>query len=235
MQGRLEGKVAIITGAARGIGEGHADLFAAEGARVVVADVLEELGEAVAARLREEGRQAIYQNLDVTSPRAWTDTVAAAVQHFGKLTTLVNNAAIFNASGLETTTLDDWNKLLAVNLTGQFLGMKICMPELLKTGNAAIVNICSLYGLIGTPSFTSYHASKGGVRMLSKSVAMEYAKRGVRVNSVFPGDTETPAMENLTEEENAKVLALVPMGVAGKPLDMAFGSLSIWHLTKRAT
>lgn len=225
MPGRLEGKVAIITGAARGIGEGHANLFAVEGASVVVADVLEDLGEAVAARLRDEGRQAIFQNLDVTSPNAWADAVSAAVKHFGKLTTLVNNAAIFNSSGLEATSLDDWNKLLAVNLTGQFIGMRTCMPELLKTGNAAIVNICSLYGLIGTPGFTSYHASKGGVRMLSKSVAMEYAKRGVRVNSVFPGDTETPAMDNLTEEENARVLAMVPMGVVGKPLDMAFGSL----------
>jgi NAD(P)-dependent dehydrogenase (short-subunit alcohol dehydrogenase family) len=225
MPGRLDGKVALITGAARGIGEGHSALFAKNGASVVVTDVLEEDGERVAEGLRTEGHQAIFQKLDVTSEQSWSQAVAAAVKAFGKLTTLVNNAAIFNKSGLEDTALEDWEKLIAVNLTGTFLGMKTAMPELLKTGNGAIVNVCSLYGLVATDGFTSYHASKGGVRMLSKAAALQYAKRGVRVNSVYPGDTKTPAMDNLTDEENAAVLALVPMGFAGEPEDIAQGSL----------
>lgn len=223
--GRLEGKVALITGAARGIGEAHARLFAAEGASVVIADVLVEQGDALAARLRDEGRSAIFQKLDVTSEDDWATAVSATVANFGKLTTLINNAAIFNGSGLEATPLADWNAVIAVNLTGSFVGMKAAMPELLKCGNAAIVNICSLYGLIGTNGFTAYHASKGGLRMLGKAVALEYAGRGVRVNTVFPGDTKTPSWFNLTDEESNKLRSLIPMGVEAEPQDVAYGSL----------
>jgi NAD(P)-dependent dehydrogenase (short-subunit alcohol dehydrogenase family) len=225
MTGRLEGKVAIVTGAARGIGEGIADLFASEGAKVVITDILEEQGEAVATRLQVRGDRAIFQKLDVSDEKSWQAVVAAAVANFGSLTTVVNNAARFSATGLTDTSLDDWDKVIAVNLTGTYLGMKTAMPELLRSGNGSVVNICSLYGLIATTGYTAYHASKGGVRMLSKASALEFAKKGVRINSVYPGDTETPAMENLTEKENAKVLSLVPMGVAGRPLDIAYGSL----------
>lgn len=225
MAGRLEAKVALITGASRGIGEAHARLFATEGASVVVADVRVEQGEALAAQLRQEGRKAVFQKLDVTSEDDWAAAVPAAVANFGKLTTLVNNAAIFNGSGLEATSLADWNAVIAVNLTGSFLGMKTAMPELLKTGNGAIVNISSLYGLIGTTGFTAYHASKGGSRMLSKASALEYARRGVRVNAILPGATQTPSMDDLTDQEREELIALVPMGHPAQPIDIAYGSL----------
>lgn len=143
MAGRLDGKVALITGAARGIGKGHADIFAAEGTSVVVADVLVEPGEEVATQLRDQGYNAIFQKLDVTSQADWAAAVEAAVDRFGKLTTLVNNAGIFNNFGVDEIEVDDWNKVIAVNLTGVFLGMKAALPELEKTGNGTIVNIGS--------------------------------------------------------------------------------------------
>lgn len=224
MSGRLEGKVALITGAARGIGKGLAEIFAAEGASVVVTDVLVEPGEEVAAQLRDQGYNAIFQKLDVTSQADWAAAVEVAVDSFGKLTTLVNNAGIFNNFGVDEISVDDWNKVIAVNLTGVFLGMKAALPELEKTGNGTIVNIGSLYAIIATDGFAAYHSSKSGVRMLSKATALRYARRGVRVNTILPGNVETPAMSTLTEEENAAVLALVPMGVRGQPSDIANGA-----------
>ncbi len=224
MAGRLEGKVALITGAARGIGQGLAEVFAAEGASIVVADVLAEQGEEIAARLRQQGHKAIFQKLDVTSEADWADAVAAAISSFGKLTTLVNNAAIFNNHGVDEISVDDWNKVIAVNLTGPFLGMKAALPALEETGNGTIVNVSSLYAIIATDGFAAYHSSKSGVRMLSKATALRYARRGVRVNTILPGNVETPAMATLTEEENAAVLKLVPMGVRGQPSDIAHGA-----------
>lgn len=225
MAGRLNGKIAIITGAARGIGEAHADLFANEGAAVVVTDVLEADGEAVAARIRDRGQQAIFRKLDVSSAESWAETLQATLDAFGGLTTLVNNAAVFNGSGLEDTTPDGWDKVIAINLTGTFLGMRAAMPHLRASGNGSIVNVCSLYGLVATEGFTSYHASKGGMRMLTKAAALEYAKRGVRINAVFPGDTATPAQDNLSADERAKVLSQVPMGFEADSIDIAYGSL----------
>jgi NAD(P)-dependent dehydrogenase (short-subunit alcohol dehydrogenase family) len=225
MARRLDGKVALITGAARGIGKGHAEIFAAEGASVVVADVLVEAGEEVAPQLREQGYNAIFRKLDVSSEADWAAAVAAAIESFGKLTTLVNNAAVFSNLGVDELSLDEWNKVIAVNLTGVFLGMKAVLPELERTGNGTIVNISSLYAIIATDGFAAYHSSKSGVRMLSKATALRYARRGVRVNTILPGNVETPAAATLTEEENAAILKLVPMGVRGQPSDIANGAV----------
>ncbi len=225
MTNRLNRKVALITGAARGIGEGHADLFASEGASVVVTDLLETEGEAVAARINERGQRAIFCPLDVSDEMSWAAAIAATLHEFGSLTTLVNNAAVFNASGLEDTSPEDWSKVIGVNLTGTFLGMRAAMPHLRASGKGSIVNVCSLYGLVATRGYTAYHASKGGMRMLSKAAALEYAAQGVRINSVYPGDTVTPAQDNLTAEERGEVLKLVPMGFEAEAIDIAYGSL----------
>jgi NAD(P)-dependent dehydrogenase (short-subunit alcohol dehydrogenase family) len=168
---------------------------------------------------------ALFTRLDVTSFDSWKAAVAFTVKAFGKLTTLVNNAGIFHPGGVVTETEEGWAKMISVNQTGVFLGMKAAVPELLKTGNAAIVNISSLYGLIGSPDAISYHASKAAVRLMSKAAALEFAKQGIRVNTIFPGQIRTPILGDITEEQDAAIKASIPMGVVGEPMDIAYGSL----------
>lgn len=222
---RLDGKVALISGAASGLGEAQAMLFAREGAKVVLADIQDEAGEAVASRIRAEGGDARYTHLDVTSLDQWTAAVAFAVETFGKLTTLVNNAGIFHPGGIETETPEGWSRMIAINQTGPFFGMKAAVPALLKTGNAAIVNISSLFGLIGSPDAISYHASKAAVRLMSKGASLEFAKKGIRVNTIFPGQIRTPILGDITPEQDEAIKAAIPMGMAGEPIDVAHGSL----------
>jgi NAD(P)-dependent dehydrogenase (short-subunit alcohol dehydrogenase family) len=226
MPNRLDGKVVLITGAARGIGEAHARLFAAEGADVVLADVRRDLGAPLAKDIEVQGGRAIYVDLDVTRSEQWESAVKTAVSRYGKLTSLVNNAAIYSDKGLECTPPDLWSKILHTNLDGQWLGMRAAMPELLKNKGAAIVNVCSLFGNIGVPGSTAYQASKGGVRLLTKSVAMEYAKRGVRVNSVHPGSINTDfATGVVTDEKLNEMRTQIPMGRPGESIEVAYGSL----------
>ncbi len=225
MAGRLEGKVAIISGGASGIGAAHVRVFAREGAKVIAGDLQEDLGEQVCAEVRASGGEASFVRLDVTDAASWQHAVDQAVERYGALTTLVNNAGIFHAGGVETETEEGWEKMIAVNQTGVFLGMRIAMPELKRSGNASIVNISSLYGLIGSPGNIAYHATKGAVRIMSKSAALEYVKEGVRVNSVHPGQIKTPILANLTPEQDAAIKAAIPMGKVGEPEDIAHGSL----------
>lgn len=222
---RLDGKVALISGAASGLGEAQAMLFAREGAKVVLADIQDEAGEAVASKIRQEGGDARYTRLDVTSLDQWTAAVAFAVETFGKLTTLVNNAGIFHPGGIETETPEGWSRMIAINQTGPFFGMKAAAPALLRTGNAAIVNISSLFGLMGSPDAISYHASKAAVRLMSKGAALEFAERGIRVNTIFPGQIRTPILGDITPEQDEAIKAAIPMGMAGEPIDIAQGSL----------
>jgi NAD(P)-dependent dehydrogenase (short-subunit alcohol dehydrogenase family) len=226
MANRLEGKVVLITGAARGIGEAHARLFAAEGASIILADIKGDLGVPLANDIEAKGGRAIYVDLDVTSSDQWDAAVKTAIVKYGKLTTLVNNAAIYSDKGLESTPPELWSKILSTNLTGQWLGMRAVMPELLKHKGAAILNVCSLFGNIGVPGSTAYQASKGGVRLLSKSVAMEYAKRGIRVNSVHPGSINTEfATGVVTDEQLKEMRTQIPMGRPGESMEVAYGSL----------
>ncbi|MFA7597680.1 MAG: glucose 1-dehydrogenase [Novosphingobium sp.] len=225
MAGRMSGKVALISGGASGLGEAQAILFAREGARVVIGDLQEDLGNGVVKAIAGEGGEAIFARLDVTSFDSWKAAVRLAVDTYGSLTTLVNNAGIFHPGGVVTETDEGWARMIAVNQTGPFYGMKAAVPELLKAGNAAIVNISSLYGLIGSPDALSYHATKGAVRVMGKAAALEFARQGIRVNTIFPGQIRTPILGDITPEQDAAIKASIPMGVVGDPMDIAHGSL----------
>jgi len=225
MTGRLDGKIALITGGASGIGAAHVALFAAEGAKVICGDVQHELGQAVVDQAKANGGDAVFVPLDVTDEASWQNAIDMAVTIYGGLTTLVNNAGIYHPGGIEEETREGWDKMVAVNQTAVWLGMKAALPELKKSGNAAIVNISSLFGIIGSPGSISYHATKGAVRIMSKSAALEYVNDGVRVNSIHPGQIETPIIGDLTPESDAAIKAAIPMGEMGQPIDVAHGSL----------
>lgn len=225
MANRMAGKVALISGAASGLGAAQAVLFAREGAKVMIGDLQEELGAEVVAQIHASGGEAKFIRLDVTSLESWTAAVDATVSAFGGLTTLVNNAGIFHPGGVLTETEAGWAKMVAVNQTGPFLGMKAAAEALLASGNAAIVNISSLYGLIGSPDAISYHASKAAVRVMSKGAALEFARRHIRVNTIFPGQIKTPILGDITPEQDAAIKASIPMGDVGDPMDIAHGSL----------
>src|SRR5690606_16997522 len=151
-----------------------------EGAKVAIGDLQQDLGEKVIETIRSEGGNATFVRLDVTDFGSWENAVKSAADEFGGLTTLVNNAGIFHPGGVVDETLEGWSKMIAVNQTGVFYGMKAAVPLLLESGNGAIVNISSLYGLIGSPAAISYHASKAAVRLMSKGAALEFAKKGIR-------------------------------------------------------
>ncbi|MCH2172451.1 glucose 1-dehydrogenase [Myxococcota bacterium] len=189
MSGRLEGKVAIITGAARGQGEAEARLFALQGAKVVLADVLEEQGRAVAESI---GAAAAFERLDVSSEDDWARVVRAAHDHFGPLNVLVNNAGIVGYSAFEDTSLDDYLRVIRVNQIGTFLGMRTAIPALSAAGGGSIVNVASVEGTRGSNGLVSYGSSKWAIRGLSKVGAVELARRGIRVNTLLPGSVDTP-------------------------------------------
>lgn len=225
MADRLAGKIALISGGASGLGEAQAILYAREGAAVLIGDIQSEKARAVVTAIESEGGAAAFIHLDVTDTKSWDSAVADAVARFGGLTTLVNNAGIFHAGGIVDESKDGWDRMIAINQTGVFLGMKAAAPALLASGNAAIVNVSSLYGLIGSPSAISYHASKAAVRIMGKAGALEFAKRGIRVNTIFPGQIKTPILGDISPEQDQAIKASIPMGIVGDPMDVAYASL----------
>ena len=228
MPPRLAGKVALISGGARGIGAATARLFAQEGARVVVGDLLEPEGRALEAELTGRGGQAAFVALDVTREADWERAVAAAGSRFGKLDVLVNNAGIGGAGRVEDTTLEEWHRVMEVNATGVFLGTKAAIPALRRAGGGAIVNISSQLGLVGMDdSSPQYQASKGAVRLLTKHTALQYAKEGIRANSVHPGPIVTPMTEKRRADPavRARMVSRIPLGRYGEAEEIAYGVL----------
>ncbi|MCA1942688.1 MAG: glucose 1-dehydrogenase [Yonghaparkia sp.] len=224
--GRVQDKVTIITGGARGQGESHARLFAAEGARVLITDVLDEAGEAVAAELRAAGHDVEYRHMDVSSEADWQAIIAEAEQRWGRVDILLNNAGIVGSmKSVEDEPLDSWTRLTSINQQGVFLGLKHGAPAIERSGGGAIVNTCSINGTVGNPGGFSYQASKGAVKMMTRAAAMEYAHRGVRVNSVSPGLVMTPMAEEEGEESNREFSEATPMKRAAQPIEVSYAML----------
>ena len=224
---RLEGKVVFISGGSRGQGAAEAKLFAKEGASVVMGDILEDEGRRLEAEINESGGRALFVKLDVTSESDWQNAIGQTVRAFGKLDVLVNNAAIYSRVPVEDTSVEEWDRIMAVNVKGVFLGTKHSIAEMRKVAGGSIINISSTAGLVGSPRGSAYTASKGGVRLLTKSTAVQYAADGIRANSIHPGpiDTEMIAENIGTPEGLAQSVARVPLGRVGNVVDVAYGAL----------
>jgi NAD(P)-dependent dehydrogenase (short-subunit alcohol dehydrogenase family) len=225
---RLTGKVALITGGASGMGQSEAMVFGREGARVVVGDLLEVEGRQTADKIVAAGGQARFVRLDVTSEPDWQKAVATAGEAFGRLDILVNNAGISGTFDPDTMSTTAWDKLMDVNAKGVFLGMKHAIPAMQKAGGGAIVNISSISGFVGqTMIHMAYNASKGAVRIMTKSAAVQYAKDGIRVNSVHPGFMPPMRTSKMSAdpEWRAKMLKAVPMKREGRVEEVAHAVL----------
>ena len=226
--GRMDGKVALISGGARGQGAAEARLFAREGAKVVIGDLLDVEGMRVAAEIAELGGDAMYVHLDVTSEEDWQSAVAAAVSNYGKLDVLVNNAGIWRRGRVEDTTVEDWDAIQNVNSKGVFLGTKAAIPEMRQAGGGSIINISSTAGLVGGPRSTAYTASKGAVRLFTKATAIQYAGESIRANSIHPGPIDTEMIHQVWQgEDNSREesIARTPLGRVGTVDDIAYGAL----------
>ena len=216
---RLEGKVAIITGGASGMGAEECRIFAREGAKVVIADVSEDLGRQVEAEIAESGGEAVFMHLDVTSEDAWDEAVKATVERYGKVDILVNNAGISGTHHPDTMSTEAWDTFMDINAKGVFLGMKSVIPQMQAEGGGSIVNISSISGFVGNyGNHMGYNASKGAVRIVTKSAAVQYAQDGIRVNSVHPG--VMPPMRSSSHARNpdapVPLMDHVPMGRRGE-------------------
>jgi 3alpha(or 20beta)-hydroxysteroid dehydrogenase len=217
---RMAGKIALITGAARGMGASHARRFVEEGAKVILTDINQEQGQTLA---KELGQDAMFVRHDVASAAEWTTVVAKGIERFGSINVLVNNAG---TAGPLVKTLDlserDYHKVCSINQTSVFLGMKAVIPSMLEAGIGSIINISSLAGIVASYGFPSlaYVASKFAVRGMSKATAIEYAKDNIRVNSVHPGFILTPMMIEATDEHGGEAASLIPLGRIGKPIEV---------------
>lgn len=230
-QQRLAGKVAIVTGGASGIGEATCRLFAAHGAKVVVADIQDERGRMVAGSIGRSGGEAVYLRLDVAKEPDWEAVIRDTLARYGKLDVLVNNAGMSGPKGreqVEQVQREHWDAVMAVNATSVALGMKHAVPLMRQAGGGSIINISSIYGIVGAKKGgAAYHASKGAVRTLSKLAAVQYASDRIRVNSVHPGFVDSPMTAELHSRPGVREerVSLTPIGRIGTPEDIALGNL----------
>jgi 3alpha(or 20beta)-hydroxysteroid dehydrogenase len=212
--GRVDNKVVLISGGSRGMGAAHAEALVSEGARVVIGDILDEEGRAIADKL---GESAHFEHLDVTDPDGWTAAVAAALERFGRLDALVNNAGIVKMGPLRGSAVSDWQRLLDVNLTGPYLGMRAAVEPMIACGGGSIINISSVEGLAGSAHLHGYVAAKFGLRGVTKSAAVELAQYNIRVNSIHPGLVHTPMSKGVTED----FMAPIPMRRGALPAEVS--------------
>lgn len=219
MTDTLRGKVAIVTGAARGIGSATVRSLAREGATVVATDVLDDEGEVLAREICAEGGNVQYAHLDVTDEGQWQALADRTAHDFGRIDVLVNNAGIGSMADVESETADGWERTIAINQKGVWLGMKAVIPKIREVDGGSVVNVSSIFGAVGGfGASVAYHASKGAVRLMTKNAAIRYAQEGVRVNSLHPGFIDTPLIAGLkgTPTETA-IIDSTPMGRLGRP------------------
>ena len=231
--GRVDGKIALVTGGAMGLGKAAAMLLSRHGAKISLADINEPEGQNTADEIAARGGDVMLQVHDVSDPLRWVEVVDATVERYGRLDVLVNNAGIAIAANVETTSLEDWRKTMAVNLDGVFYGTQQAIRVMKESGGGSIINLSSIDGIIGEADLAAYCASKGGVRTFTKAAAVHCGEAGykIRVNSIHPGYVVTPqhvsylkALGNY-EEENDKALSRHPIGYLGEPDDIAYGVL----------
>lgn len=214
---RVEGKVALITGGALGMGMAHAEALAREGAKIVIADRDEEAGQKAASQLLKNGHEAIFVKLDVSSESQWQEAIDVVTRKYGALHILVNNAGIYLDGTTESTTLEEWDRTFNVNVKGVFLGSKMAIPLIRKSGGGSIINIASNWGLVAFPNAAAYVASKGAVRLLTKATASEVAQDNIRVNSVHPSFTATAMTADTIANDPEKAKKLMGPSLLGRP------------------
>tara|TARA_B100000809_G_scaffold198086_1_gene197825 strand:+ start:3009 stop:3776 length:768 start_codon:yes stop_codon:yes gene_type:complete len=226
---RIEGKIAIVTGGASGIGEATTRLFVSEGAKVVIADIDDEKGNALEAELNHDGEVARYRQFDVTQENRWIEVVGEVMDTWGRLDVVVNNAGMSGVgrARVEETTVENWDTVFAVNSTAVMLGTKTAIPAMRKNGGGSVVNVSSIFGIVGSPAGAAYHASKGAARTFSKAAAVQYAPDNIRVNSVHPGFTDTPMTLDIHSQKEIRDARekMTPLGRLGLPDDIAYGIL----------
>jgi NAD(P)-dependent dehydrogenase (short-subunit alcohol dehydrogenase family) len=224
---RLKGKVALISGGARGQGASEARLFAGEGAKVVIGDVRDDLTRQTADEINAKlGTKAVHAiRLDVTRAADWRSAVESAEREFGGLDILINNAGIANVKGIEETSEEEWDAIVNINQKGVWLGMKAVIPAMQRRGGGSIVNISSIYGLIGSAGSAAYHGTKGAVRLLTKAAAVQYAPDKIRVNSIHPGVILTPMVDVVPREDLQPMIDLAPMKRGAHPDEVGWAVL----------
>jgi NAD(P)-dependent dehydrogenase (short-subunit alcohol dehydrogenase family) len=223
--GRLSGKVAIITGAALGMGAAEAKLFAKEGAKVVATDIKDDVLQEVVNEIKANGGDAIGLKHNVISEEEWKKVIQTTIDHYGKVDILVNNAGIASPKTMAQMEMDEWNKVMDINLNGCVIGMKYVIPEMQKSGGGSLINISSIGGIVGMAGSSPYTAAKGALRSLTKSAAVEYGKDKIRVNSVHPGIIETPMTAESFKDALPFYKTFTQLPYFGQPEDVAYGVL----------